>query len=211
MLEKNAKLPRIILISNLSTQMHANPNFFQREKTVSFCVCCSSWAFKHWKRADKDAYGKNMLPLNSAKNGAYLIILQITTPDFCTFIFELKNIVIPALWETLRTMEKREKPIPYSALPASLHKFLVDSRVIFATCDGRNDMEAIERFCGIRSRKGQPGGDGQIGFVDVQEWAVDMNLLQLGKPDLVSGLRQKHPPSPDSFGRVRNDWEIGED
>ncbi len=55
-------------------------------------------------------------------------------------------------------------------------------------------MDAIQRLCGIGSRMGQPSGDGQIGYVDLQVWAKQLGLLKTGKPDPRTGLTQKHPP-----------------
>ncbi len=153
-------------------------------------------AFKRWRYELKELYGKQMIPLQKHTNGPYLIILQISAPGFCTFIFELKYIVISGLFENLETLHGKRDVEAHSKLPEALRTFLVDPRVIFATCDGQNDMKAINRFCGLGSREDEAGdGIGQIGYVDVQSWAAKgLKLLKLGAPDKYTQLRQKHPP-----------------
>ncbi len=155
-------------------------------------------AFNSWRHGELGGlYGKQMDPLEKERNGPHLIFITITAPGFGTFIFELKYLVVASKWDTLETVGKKEKEkVRYSDLPEALRKFLVDSRIIFATCDGQNDMLAINRFCGLGSRENQPGNNmGQIGYVDIQSWAAkDLKLLKLGAPDPVSLRRQKHPP-----------------
>ncbi|MCP3667773.1 MAG: hypothetical protein GY696_35655, partial [Gammaproteobacteria bacterium] len=136
-----------------------------------------------------------MRPVDSSTDGAHICLLQISAPAFSTFIFELKYIVILKLWETLQTVEQKPKPPLkwYSALPQTLHDFLVDPRVNFVTCDGRNDMPVVERLCGIRSQEDQPSGNRKIGFIDLQSWAVAKGLTWTGCPAPNTGHTQKHP------------------
>ncbi len=155
----------------------------------------SFYGYNSWNSEVRELYGKGNQPLEKRQAGPNLIILQISAPGFCTFVFELKYIFIKAVYEDLDTVERRQRPEPYSALPEALRNFLVDPRVIFATCDGKADMNAIQRYCGLGSREDFPGdGVGRIGYVDLQSWARDLGLLKLGNPDPHTGRCQRHPP-----------------